>query len=221
MKRVWTAALVMLIGFLNGCALLNTDHLHVAPELKATPVHKLAIFPAGFPKHVRRYWPGDLQAMLPKNQSATSATIVAETVSVLNSHFEVSTAYVDDAALTKWAEKISKDLAEDKIPVAVSPVDLPVDAVLLVGVAHYGTYMTQFFYTILWGDPHVLGPMKWEHNCDLQFLAVNPRTGKVLLDLRKEAKVKDLPREDPEVMRRVLREVIVELDKVLSNPGAD
>ena len=204
-------SLVMASVF-SGCALLPTDHVRIHPEFKKNQVNSIYVVKPGFPKKLKRKWPTDLQEMLKGNQAKTGAYVqyLFEALLASNRFLVVEAAYLSEET-RKAAQDVANDLAVDRVPHSVKLPEVKEDAVLLVGIVEYGRYMTQWRVRMLpflpWTKNHLLGKKKWQHICDLQVLLVNPRTGRILMDIRQEAKVL-VYREDPKLLKQVVMEAV-------------
>lgn len=204
-------ALVLVVsGFLSGCAFLPVNRVIISPELKKAPVKGVLVLEPGFGKKHRKYnFPGDLKEIEPANQKETANLLQPMLVEALEGvGLEVELPCVLNEDVRAWAKKIVTDLANNRVPLKVEPIDLSVESILLFGVVEYGQIMTQLHWKAFFEKKyHVIGRMSWEHVCDIQAILVNPRTGTVLMDVRHRVAV-EVYKEDPELLKQMAKEVM-------------
>ena len=193
-RQSWLGATL----FLAGCALLPKHEVNISPKLVEHPVHSLAIFDPWFPEKIKRASPQDLVEMLPEHQMDSAAGIRKVLTEVLGATVMVDTAYQPDRLAVEWSQRILADLAKGRVPLSVDPINLPVEAVLLIGAPTYGTEDIQLRMGFLWFKNKPIGGEKFEYVCDLEALLVNPHDGSVLFDVRNEYREKVHGPADPQ-----------------------
>lgn len=201
--------LLMAVIF-SGCSFLRVNRVKVYSELKKNPVEQVLVLKPGFGKKPKKHsFPGDLWEIESDYQDVTGLLLQKALETALNNAgLQVELYFVPSEKIRVWAKKIATNVGKDMMPFRVEPMDLSAESVLLFGVIKYGRIMTQFrwksFFEKKW---HVVGRLKWEHVCDIQAILVNPRTGKILMEVRHRVKIVAY-KKDPELMKQVTTEVM-------------
>jgi len=203
--RVASAALA--VAVVAGCAGLPKHEVNVSRELRDRPVKSVYIFPASFPKKTKRFTPTDFKEMLPENQADSAAHILRVLSDVIGTSITVDSSYRPDEDAMEWAEAIGLDLARERVPLGVEPHPMPVESALIVGAVKFGHEVDQIrLKSVFTGNKTFkVGKRTWNHVSDLQAILVDPRTGRVLLDVRQEVNIND-PSDDPQLPDRAARE---------------
>ncbi|MDP3999364.1 MAG: hypothetical protein Q8P76_02070 [bacterium] len=204
---------------LSGCSLMPVHDVSVSKDLRESPVTTIFIAtPQTNPKMKRQQPDWDFQEMLPGNLATVQETITNALADALKSKVTVLTP--TNPMTDAWLKKIGVELAKSRIPLNVDP--LPSDqeaheAVLIVGVRFYGTWDGQTkLQTIFTGSKQFrFGKTHWYHECHLNMILVQPKTGHVLMAVEHREQIKLVgpgtdPRigKDPAVLDKVLRDTV-------------
>ncbi len=208
MKR---SALLLAAALAVGCALMPHHEVNISPKLVEHPVHSIVMFDPAFPEKVKRASPQDLVEMLPEHVAESATTIRTILTEVLGATVMVDAAYQPDRLALQWAAGILADLAKTRVPLSVDPVQIPAEAVLLVGVPTYGIEDMQMHGNILWFKDFKIGPKKWQYTCDMEAILLDPRTGAVLFDVRNAYSEKAHGEPDRAVLLGLVRTCAVEI----------
>lgn len=196
---------LILAGVLAGCGLVPRHEVNISPKLAEHPVHSIVVFDPMFPEKIKRSSPDDLAEMQLDRQPESAATIRRLVTEVVGATVAVDAAYQPDRLAQQWATGILTDLSKGRVPLGVDPVNIPAEAVLLLGVPSWGTEDMQWHLNILWFKGTKLGRPKWEYTCDMQALLINPRDGAVLFDVRNEYRERATGALDPAVLLNLTR----------------
>ena len=208
-SSVFAAGIIGLWFLGSGCAGILKHEVRLSEALRAHPVESVLIFEPSIRKKIRRISPEDLQEMDPERRAASAQQILKIFKRVISSSLTVESAFTPDEPAHAWARRIAAELSVERVPLAVEPVELPVESVLLVGILRYGQIRDQVRVRALpfihGTKTYKLGKEKWQYICDLQVILVNPREGDVLLEVRHDARLSS-PHNDPRLLEQVAAE---------------
>lgn len=171
-----------------GCSLMPKHSVTTSQELREHPINQIYIFEPSVAEKIRRIHDEDYGEMQPQTRSDSASYIRRVLVATLSASLSVDSTWEPSHEAREWGRKISEGLSKENVPVSAPQVEAPFPAVLLVGVIAYGTELDQWqitplplFHSV---KPWRIGKTRWDHMCDLETVLINPRTGKVLLEVR-------------------------------------
>lgn len=202
---------------LDGCALMPMHDVSVSKDLRENPVTTIFLATPQLNQRLKRRRPNwDFQEMLPENHVAVQAVVSNALSEALKSR-EVTVLTPPQPMTDKWLKKIGYELARGRTPLNVDPIPLDQEAVLIVGIKFYGTWDGQTqVQTLFTGSKEFrFGRTHWYHECHLNMLLVQPKTGRVLMSVehREQIKVVGTGKDpnagkDPAVLDKVLRDSV-------------
>jgi len=180
-RRISIPALAAVLC-LGGCSAQLKHEITVSPRLRELPVHQVCILDPGFPEKFKRRFPDQFPEMAPERRAESAGAVLNACIAGLSASLTVDSTCSSSAEAKAWAAAITTDLNRGRVPLKVTPVALPVESVLLVGVQCYGTANQQTRLSFLWFKPWRIGKPTYDHRCLIQALLVKPQTGEVLFD---------------------------------------
>ena len=168
---------------LAGCATGPKHEVHIYPKLRELPVRTVCVFEPGFKAKVKRAMPGDLAEMKPERLAESALRISKIFTTVLSGSLTVDASCIASEDAKAWAADIAADLTTNRVPLSTKPLNVPVEAVLIIGVQGYGTENLQTQITPLFMKPIKIGKAKFQHWVQVEAILVKPQTGEVLFDV--------------------------------------
>ncbi len=171
-----------------GCAQLPRHEVDISGQLREQPLKSVVLFPVVFPTDPKRNDPDDFPELNTENLKSSESAILQALTRAMGASIIVDSSVIPGREHLEWSEKIGNDLILGRVPLAVPPVDLEVEAVLLTAAIAYGSELNQYSYQLFpflpRSKPRYFGKPRWDHACDLEILLVRPKDGHILCHVR-------------------------------------
>lgn len=190
-------------ALLAGCAQLPRHEVDISNQLRQRPIQTVVLMPIVFPTDLERDHPDDFPELGPENIAATEEQILRALTQSIGASITIDSAFVPGPEAREWSNEIGKNLALDRVPLAVPPLEMGVESVLITAVISYGSELNQYNYQLLpflhSSKRRYFGKPRWDYICDLGFLLIRPKDGYILCHVRHNEK-KTLEERSPDVL---------------------